>query len=334
MLGELRVGNLEVEPPLIIAPMSGVTGTAFRQLIRLNNPNCVGLSVTEFISVEALTRKNTRSIEMLSFAENDRPIAVQVFGHSIERMIEAAKMAEQAGADIIDINSGCPVPKVVKRGGGCELMRQPQHFSQIVAAVSNAVRVPVTVKIRSGWDPQSKNAVEIAKIAEEAGAAMVVVHPRTRTQMYSGEVDLQVFGQVCEAVRIPVIASGDIVDGLTATRYIKLGAKGLMIGRGALLNPWIFSDIIKEFTDQERPKRSGQDIIGIIHQYLGLLRESMPDKAIIGRLKQLGAQVTRQIHGSQPLRKALCQSHSLNEFCVVLDSWQDYVLTKSIVTRD
>lgn len=317
----LTIGGLEIRTPLILAPMSGVTNSAFRRLIHRLNPGCVGLLVSEFISVEGLTRGNPQSTRMMAYRPEERPISIQIFGHEISRMADAARIVEESGADIVDINCGCPVPKVVKKGGGCELMRQPEHLEQILVAVKKAVTIPVTMKMRAGWDTRNRNAVEIARIAEGSGVDMIAVHGRTRQEMYRGSADWSVVSDVTQAVRIPVVGSGDIVDAESLTRATGSGASGVMIGRGALANPWVFSDIATELAGGSRPWRSPHEVLSMLKTYSDILLEDLSEKAALGRLKQVSSQSTRLIRGSAGLRRELCCSSTLAELLGRLETW-------------
>lgn len=325
-LSSIQLGPVEVTPPLILAPMSGVTGSAFRRLVKELNPGSVGLVVTEFISVEALTRQNPRSLQLMDHDPEERPLSVQIFGHDINRMLDAALMAQDAGADIIDINSGCPVPRVVKRGGGCELMRQPEHLEKILATLAQALSIPLTLKMRSGWDANSRNAVEIAKRAEGVGVRMIAVHGRTRVDQYRGLADWNFIGEVARAVSIPVIGSGDITNGTTAKRALEQGVSGLMIGRGALANPWIFGDIQKELCCEQVSIRPLADVIDAVIRYRELLLETLPEKAAIGRLKQLASQSFRGQRGAPEIRRGLCTAKSLAEFSQLLEIYREQPL--------
>jgi tRNA-dihydrouridine synthase B len=316
---KLEIQGVKSTYPLILAPMSGVTNPPFRRLIRRRNPGALGLVVTEFISIEGLTRNSRKSLEMMKFHEEESPISIQIFGYDIERMVDAAKMVEDTGADIVDINSGCPVPKVVRRGGGCELMRQPAHMGKMLEAVAKSVKIPLTLKIRSGWDDNSRNAVEIAKMAENCGVKMLTVHGRTRVQLYRDYADYEIVQQVCQSVKIPVIGSGDVVDAESSLVRFESGVSGLMIGRAALENPWVFSEI----KNGEKVKRSVKEIVGVITEYLDLMKIDLPDKAILGKLKQFSSQVTRQIWGSAEVRKELCRSQTLEQFLEILNGWED-----------
>jgi len=316
---KLQIEGVAPTIPLVLAPMSGVTNPPFRRLIRKHNPGALGLVVTEFISIEGLTRNSRKSLEMMKFHEEESPISIQIFGYDINRMVDAAKIVEQAGADIVDINSGCPVPKVVRRGGGCELMRQPEHMGKMLEAVANAVKIPLTLKIRSGWDDQSRNAVEIAKMAESAGVKMLTVHGRTRVQLYRDYADYGIISKVCQSVKIPVVGSGDVVDAQSCSERFESGVSGLMIGRAALENPWVFSEIMEGSSKE----RSALDVVNIINEYLDLMRVDLPDKAIIGKLKQFSSQVTRRVKGSSEVRKELVRSQSVEEFVNILNSWPE-----------
>jgi nifR3 family TIM-barrel protein len=324
-IAEFKIGNNVISPGLILAPMSGVTNSCFRRLIKRRNPGAVGLVVTEFISIEGLVRENQQSHRMMDFAEEELPISIQIFGRDIDHLVEAALMAEARGANIVDINCGCPVPKVVKKGGGCELMRQPEHLEKMLSAVAKALKVPLTLKIRAGWDDSSRNAVEIAKLAEGAGVQMLAVHGRTRTEMYRGLADWKIIRDVANSIKIPVVGSGDIVDGQSAKRAFEYGISGLMVGRAALVDPWVFSKIRTELSGGMYERPSDLETVEIIKEYLELLLVNMPPKAVLGRLKQLVSQVTRRVRGSSQARKNLCGSGNLEQFVEQLENWRMYL---------
>jgi nifR3 family TIM-barrel protein len=316
-LNILKIADIETYPNLLLAPMSGVTNSSFRRLIREENPNSLGLVVTEFISIEGLTRGNIKSKKMMDFEEIERPISIQIFGHDISRMVDAAKMAEDAGADILDINSGCPVPKVVKRGGGCELMLQPEHLAKMLYEVSKSINIPLTLKIRSGWDESLINAPEIARIAEESGVKMLTVHGRTRKELYRGNADWELVSRIASERNIPVVGSGDITSFEKADSVLSGGVSGLMIGRGAMENPWIFSDIFSKFGGANLEERKISELFRVLLRYLELLKETCSDNMVLGRMKQLIAQSTKgynfnnilganTILSGAGLRKELC----------------------------
>lgn len=318
-----RIADVHFQSRLVLAPMSGVTNSAFRRLIRELNPGAVGLVVTEFISIEGLTRNNLRSLEMLRFRAEERPISIQIFGYDIARMVDAAQMVEQAGAEIIDINSGCPVPKVVKRGGGCELMRQPEHLKEMLQAVRRAVSIPLTLKIRSGWDQSSRNGVEIARMAEDCGVDMLAVHGRTRHELYRGNADWDFVEEVCRKVSIPVVGSGDITCAANAEAALKRGVAAVMIGRAALTNPWVFSEIAAAEQQRSFENPGAAATVEVLERYHSLLAEDLPERGCLGKLKQLASQITRRVPGSAPVRRDLCSSLSLAEFQTKLAHWRD-----------
>jgi len=249
----VQIGNIKIHSKLALAPMAGVTDLAFRTICRELG---AGLTYTEMVSAKALVYRDRKTHSLLVTGENEHPVAVQIFGSEPDCMAEAAVRAlEISGADLIDVNMGCPVGKVVKSGDGSALMKDPDKAKRIIEAVVKNVTVPVTIKIRKGWDKGNVNAVEFSKIAEAAGAAAIAVHGRTKTQMYSGTADWDIIREVKKSVKIPVLANGDIFCAEDAARILKYtGADIAMIARGAMGDPWLFEQAEALLTAKDIPK--------------------------------------------------------------------------------
>lgn len=247
----MQIGDIKLAAPLALAPMAGITDLPFRLICR--RLGC-GMTVSEMVSAKGLLYKNVKTTEMLRIDDGERPTAIQLFGSVPEELAEAARMVEASGADMIDFNMGCPVPKIVNNGEGSALMKQPQLAHDILAAMVKAVKIPVTVKFRAGWDDSSRNAVEIAKAVEAAGVSAVAVHGRTRQQFYEGKADWGIIAEVKQAVKVPVFGNGDIFTVEDGLRMLaETGVDGLMIGRGADGNPWIFRELAAVLRGEERP---------------------------------------------------------------------------------
>ena len=235
----MKIGSIDLTPPFALAPMAGMTDTAFRRLVKRKG-GC-GLVVSEMVSSEGLVRGIDRTLEYAEYTEEERPVSIQIFGGDPEKMAAAAQIVEGIGADIVDVNMGCPVPKIAKHNAGCSLMREPEHAADVVRAMTRAVSIPVTVKMRAGWDADAINAPDLARRMEDAGAAAVAVHGRTAAQSYSGFSDWDLIATVAEGVSIPVFGSGDCVDPEQIVQRLRDGrVSGVLVGRGALRNPWIF----------------------------------------------------------------------------------------------
>ena len=249
----MRIGNVELENNLILAPMAGVTDLPFRLLCKEQG---AGLVCMEMVSAKAITYHNRNTEALMEIDERERPVSLQLFGSDPDLMAEAAAMIEERPFDILDINMGCPVPKVAGNGEGSALMKDPDKVGQIVSKVVRAVHKPVTVKIRKGFDSDHVNAVEIARICEASGAAAIAVHGRTREQYYSGKADWTIIRDVKDAVQIPVLGNGDVTSAQLADEMMdQTGCDGVMIARGARGNPWIFSRILQTRQTGEDPGR-------------------------------------------------------------------------------
>src|SRR6266496_2538565 len=315
-----KIRDIEINPPLILSPMAGVTDVSFRRLLKRRGG--VGLSVSEFISVEGLTRSNPKSKRQMRFYENERPFAVQIFGAQPERMRIAAEMAEEIGADILDVNCGCPAPKVVKHGGGSGLLKDHPRMEEILKGIKKAITIPMTVKIRAGYYDHTINAIETAKLAEACGAEHIALHGRTKEQGYRGLANWDLVKQIKEAVRIPVSGSGDVttIEGAFA-RYHETGCDGVLIGRGAMANPWIFRQIEDVMHGREVFQPSLADKREVLLEYFVMLREDMPETPAINRMKQLAGQFTRGLQGGALFRTSLYHSHSVEEILARIEEY-------------
>ena len=315
-----KIRDVEINPPLILSPMAGVTDVSFRRLLKRRGG--VGLSVSEFISVEGLTRSNPKSKRQMRFYEDERPFAVQIFGGQPERMAMAAEMAQEVGADIVDINCGCPAQKVVKHGGGSGLLKDHPRLETILKAVRKVVTIPLTVKIRAGFYDHTINAVETAKLAEDCGVEHIALHGRTKEQGYRGLANWDLVRQIKETVKVPVSGSGDVTTIAGAfEKFRETGCDGVLIGRGAMANPWIFRQIEDAMHGREIFQPTLADKRAILHEYFDMLREDMPETPAINRMKQLAGQFTRGLQGGALFRTSIYHSHSVEE---VLDRIEEY----------
>jgi nifR3 family TIM-barrel protein len=315
-----KIRDIEINPPLVLSPMAGVTDISFRRLLKRRGG--VGLTVSEFISVEGLTRNNPKSKRQMRFFEEERPFAVQIFGGQPERMRMAAEMAEEVGADILDINCGCPAPKVVKHGGGSGLLRDYPRLETILKEIKKAITIPLTIKIRAGYYDNNINALETAKLAEACGVEHIALHGRTKEQGYKGRANWDLVRQIKETVSVPVSGSGDVVSVQDAfERWRETGCDGVLIGRGAMANPWIFRQVEDALAGREVFEPTLEDKRAVLLEYFDMLREDMPELPAIGRMKQLAGQFTRGLQGGAAFRTSIYHSHSVND---ILDRIAEY----------
>jgi tRNA-dihydrouridine synthase B len=235
----MKIGSIELPSPFVVAPMAGMTDTAFRRLVKRHG-GC-GLVVTEMVSSEGLVRGIDRTLEYAEYTEEERPVSIQIFGGDPPKMAAASRIVQDMGADIVDVNMGCPVPKIAKHNAGCSLMREPDHAARVVEAMVAAVTIPVTVKMRAGWNDKDRNAPILARMVQEAGASAVTIHGRTAEQSYNGWADWELVSRVASDLRIPVFGSGDCVEPEQIVERMKTGVKGVLVGRGVLRNPWILA---------------------------------------------------------------------------------------------
>ena len=307
-----KIRDIEINPPLILSPMAGVTDYTFRRLIKRRGG--VGLVVSEFISVEGLTRHNPKSKRQMHFDEEERPYAVQIFGGQSQRMAMGAEMAQEVGADILDVNCGCPAPKVVKNGGGSGLLKDMPRLEEILKEIKKAITIPLTLKLRTGFTDSTINVVEVAKMAEQCGVEHIQVHGRTREQGYKGLANWDLIKQVKEAVNIPVSGNGDITTieyGLQ--RWRESGTDGILIGRGAMQNPWIFRQMQDAMEGREPYQPDLTEKKAVLLEFFEMLQAEMPEIVALGKMKQLAGQFTKGLVGGAQFRQTLYHSHSAVE---------------------
>lgn len=300
----MKIKDIEFENNIFLAPMAGIADRAFREL-------CInfgaGYTVTEMVSSKGLTMGDKKSSELLTLGEIENPAGAQIFGDDPQIMAEAAVKCLDFHPQIIDINMGCPAPKIAMNGGGASLMKNPKLAGEIVKAVSEAVPIPVTVKIRKGWDDESVTAVELAQIAEQNGASAITVHGRTRMQMYSGKVDYDIIAKVKKAVSIPVIGNGDITDEQSATiMFEKTNCDAIMIGRGALGNPWIFRKINAYLSEcRVLPEVGINEKMVVMLKHIQKIIEYKGEYTAMREARHHAAYYTKGIRGGAALRKEI-----------------------------
>ena len=319
LLRPLVIGGVTLENNLILAPMAGVTDLPFRLLC---SEQGAGLAGMEMVSAKAIMYGNKNTEGLLAIHPQEGPVSLQLFGSDPKIVSEMAKRIEERPFAVLDINMGCPVPKIVNNGEGSALMREPKLAGEIIAATVKAVKKPVTVKIRKGFDADHVNAVEIAKIAEDAGAAAVAVHGRTREQFYSGQADWEMIAKVKEAVAIPVIGNGDVTDGESAEKMlVQTGCDGVMIGRAARGNPWLFRQIAAYLRDgRTLPAPSMEEKKKMILRHAALQLESKGEYTGVREMRKHLSWYTAGLPGSARLRGAVNQVESFAELEKLVES--------------
>ena len=317
-----KIGNVEIKNKVVLAPMAGISNSAYRTIIKEMG---AGLIVAEMVSDKAIMYGSKKTVDMLYMTDLERPISQQIFGSDKESFIIAAKyIYENMKPDIIDINMGCPVPKVaISSQAGSALLKDPDKVYEIVKSVVESVPIPVTVKIRSGWDEKNINAKEIAKVIEKAGASAITVHPRTRKQGYSGKADWNIIKEVKESVNIPVIGNGDIITCYDAKRMLdETGCDAIMIGRGVLGNPWLIKECVDYLEKGIEPKEvSIEEKIDMIKRHLNLLIETKPYKVAILEIRSHAAWYLKGLPGTKELKQEIFKSNTQEELINLLDKY-------------
>lgn len=321
---EWNIGNIKIKNQVVLAPMTGISNTSYRKIVKSMG---VGLIYAEMVSSNALIYGNDKTINLLKMSEEERPIAQQIFGNDIKTFVEAAKYVEKTmHPDIIDINMGCPVPKVALRAqAGSALLKNPKKIGEIVKSVVDAVSVPVTVKIRSGWDEKSINAVEVAKICEENGASAIAIHARTRAQGYSGVANWQIIKEVKENISIPVIGNGDITSPQDAKRMLEeTGCDAVMIGRAALGNPWIFKRCTTYLEENILlPEPTPLEKINMIKKHYELLKNDKNPKVALLEIRTHALSYLKGLPENKIYKERLCKTKSEEEFLKVLNEYEE-----------
>ena len=328
------IGTVDLHTPFAVAPMAGMTDSAFRRLVKRHG-GC-GLVVTEMVSAEGLVRGIDRTLEYAEYTEEERPISIQIFGGDPEKMAAAAQIVEGMGADIVDVNMGCPVPKIAKHQAGCSLMREPAQAASVVAAMTKAVKIPVTVKMRAGWNDEERNAPLVAQMVQDAGAAAVTVHGRTAAQSYSGWSDWDLIERVAGQLSIPVFGSGDCIDPETVVARLRSGVTGVLVGRGILRNPWILAQAADLAAERAPRDVTLEDRGRFLLEYIELLRservhepggfrhmapaaigekDERPavghDRWVINKLRALGSWYTKGLENGSHLRTDINAAESI-----------------------
>jgi len=315
-----KIRDVTIDPPLVLAPIAGHTDSLFRQAIK-SLGGC-GLVVSELVSTEGMTRQQAKSDHLTRFEEKERPISIQIFGSNPDRMAQSAEMVEAMGADIVDVNLGCPVKKVVKQGGGSNLLRDLPLLERILKAVRRAIKAPLTVKIRSGWDRSSINAIEVLQLAEDCGVEGLAIHGRTRCDLFSGKSDWNVIAHVKERARIPVIGNGDVFTPEDAERMLReTGVDGIMIGRGVLSNPWLIRQCWDTLRMAEVRQVSFVERAQFMTDFLERINSEVPPPVALGKLKKIGGYLSKGFPGSTQLRARMHGALTTSEFFEVVHDY-------------
>ncbi len=312
-----KIRDVVIDPPLILAPVAGHTDSLFRQAIK-GLGGC-GLVVSELVSTEGMTRRQEHTLHLTRFQDSERPVSIQIFGSDPARMAESAALVQEMKADVVDINLGCPVKKVVKQGGGSNLLRDLPLLEAIFKAVRKAVTVPLTIKIRSGWDRNNINAVEVLKLAEDCGVDGLAIHGRARCDMFSGKADWTIIARVKENARIPVMGNGDVCSPPDAERmFHETGVDGVMIGRGVLSNPWLIRQCYDHLKGKAVVPVTPMEKAEFMVSFLERVSRETPAPIALGKMKKMGGYLSKGIHGGAHLREHMNASRTTEEFLEIV----------------
>lgn len=316
---KLKIGELELGQGLILAPMAGITDLSFRRIAKSFD---VDLVTSEMVSSEGLVRNRASTKMLLQSHAEEKPLAIQLFGSDPKVVAEAARIVADEGADIIDLNMGCPVPKVVRQGAGAALLRDAETVAMLVDAVRQAVSIPVTVKTRSGWSQSKINVSEVARVAEDAGADAITIHPRTAKQGFSGSADWPLIARVKQAVNIPVIGNGDVTRPEDVGKMRKLTqCDGVMIGRGAMGNPWIFEQARQLTKGQPLYGPTPQERLDVVRRHLELYEESLHGRQSLSGVRSRLMWYSKRLHGSARLRASLSDCRHLKDMIKICEDF-------------
>lgn len=298
-----QLGPFDTEHPFILAPMAGITHSPFRRLMRRHRSAVV---ISELVSATGIEYAGARTIDLLKFHEEERRVGLQIFGEDQEHLVKACQYVEKLGADFVDLNMGCPVPKVVKKGAGSAMCRDPIGLSKILRAMVESVKIPVTIKIRTGWDAQTRNAAEIVRVAADAGVRWVAIHGRTRAQGYSGDADWDFIGDVKAKSPLPIIGNGDVSTAQDAVRrYRDYGVDAVMIGRGALRNPFLFEQSEALLLGREVRKPTIEDYLALMREQRELLEQTFPARMAMVHARKFLAWYSAGFPGCHEYRRKL-----------------------------
>ncbi len=316
---KLKIGQLELGQGLILAPMAGITDLSFRRIAKSFD---VDLVTSEMVSSEGLVRNRASTKMLLQSHAEEKPLAIQLFGSDPKVVAEAARIVADEGADIIDLNMGCPVPKVVRQGAGAALLRNPETVAMLVDAVRQAVSIPVTVKTRSGWSQSKINVSEVARVAEDAGADAITIHPRTAKQGFSGSADWPLIARVKQSVNIPVIGNGDVTRPEDVGKMRKLTqCDGVMIGRGAMGNPWIFEQARQLTKGQPLYCPTPQERLDVVRRHLAFYEESLHGRQSLSGVRTRLMWYSKRLRGSARLRASLSDCKHLEDMIKICEDF-------------